>query len=997
MGYSILMRILSAIASLLLTAASASAIDFEKEVRPLLQERCVECHGDKKQKGELRLDAKSFAIKGGHGGPSFVAGKPDESPIYRRISSNDEEERMPPKGDRLSQDQIQKIKAWIDSGAEWPENEKDRTAGVDHRLHHWSVKPVPSSFPPEAGVDYYISKNLADKNLGLAPEADRRTLIRRVSFDLTGLPPTPERVKEFIADKDPAAFEKLVEELLSSPHYGERWARHWLDIVHYADTHGFERDQLRPNAWRYRDYVIDALNTDKPYDRFLTEQIAGDALGPQEPSALIATGFLAAGPWDFVGHVETKSPVLKRAARAGDLDDIVTQVITSTMGVTINCARCHDHKIDPISQQEYYSLCAVFAGVTRAERDLDPRETKRIAQEKEKLQRELENTKAALNRRNGVPLDLADMVGGGNGYGTGTKGTGIIIETGETSSKKLSFYKNVKPNTLSPPAWDATKTSFNFIKGVFLPKGGDAETDTIPLGAGIVLTQIPKSSGNTWDAIRNGLLNAQVHAKLNGLDYNSEGHSVLGLHANGGITFDLDAIRKGTGTNIFTLKAHLGFGASNDAAQSRADFSVYFDQTPAFSARGLQKSDSREISLPIPGKARFLTLVATDGGDGISSDLLFLGDPKLITSEEKTLLTHDEKREVSFLKAEMDRIQKQITSMGAAARVFTIVSDSAPPAIKLHKRGNPEDEGAEVTPGGFAWPKHAHTGFGDQKTPEAERRQALAQWITNPTNPLTRRVLVNRLWHHHFGQGLVLTPSDFGLGGDRPSHPQLLDWLSEEFLKSGWSIKHMHRLIVNSRTYKQSSTVIQPQAQAVDSMNRLLSHQNPRRLDAETLRDSVLSVSGRLNPKRGGPGFRDFKYTEAYAPIYEYTTTDDPETSRRSIYRFIDRTTPHQFLSTLDCPDPANLTPSRSQTTTALQALALTNNQFMLLQSRHMATRIENETDNCSAAISRAFTLCFQRAPRLDERQAAELLIADNGLFALCRVLLNTNEFIYLD
>jgi hypothetical protein len=317
--------------------------------------------------------------------------------------------------------------------------------------------------------------------------------------------------------------------------------------------------------------------------------------------------------------------------------------------------------------------------------------------------------------------------------------------------------------------------------------------------------------------------------------------------------------------------------------------------------------------------------------------------------------------------------------------------------IKIQKRGNPEDEGAEVRPGGFAWAKHADANFADNNTPEGTRRQALAQWITSPSNPLTRRVLVNRLWHHHFGQGIVSTPSDFGLGGDHPSHPEMLDWLSEEFLKSGWSLKHVHRLIMNSRAYKQTSAISNPQAQSMDSMNRLLWHQNPRRLDAETLRDTVLSVSGQLNPKRGGPGFRDFKYTEAYAPIYEYTTTDEPEMARRSIYRFIVRTTPHQFLSTLDCPNPANLTPSRSQTTTALQALALSNNTFMLFQARHLATRIENETDNRAAAISRAFALCFQRAPRAEEREAAERLVSDNGLFALCRVLLNTNEFIYLD
>jgi hypothetical protein len=281
--------------------------------------------------------------------------------------------------------------------------------------------------------------------------------------------------------------------------------------------------------------------------------------------------------------------------------------------------------------------------------------------------------------------------------------------------------------------------------------------------------------------------------------------------------------------------------------------------------------------------------------------------------------------------------------------------------------------------------------------PEAERRRALAEWIVHPANPLTPRVLVNRLWHHHFGQGIVSTPSDFGLGGAKPSHPDLLDWLAAELVRSGWSIKHVHKLILTSSAYRQSSTTLNTRASALDGQNRLLWRQNPRRLDAESLRDAVLLVSGKLNPERGGPGFRDFKYTEAYAPIYEYITPDSPALWRRSIYRFVVRTTPHQFMTTLDCPDPANLTPARMQTTTALQALTLSNNSFMLGMAEAMAARIEAEHAQPAARIQRAFALALQRPATAVEADAASRLAAEHGLFSLCRMLLNANEFVYID
>ena len=936
------------------------AVDFAREIRPLLQERCIECHGEKKQKGELRLDAKVHAFKGGHDGPAILAGKAEASPLFQRLTSTDEDERMPPKGDPLTPSQISLIREWINSGAKWPENATDKAALTDKRLQHWSVQPIKVASalaqslelkPEQLSIDTFIEAKLRENKLTMSPQADALTLSRRLSFDLLGLPSDPSH-------QSYSSYENLVDTLLASPHFGERQARHWLDIVHYADTHGFERDQLRPNAWRYRDYVIDSFNTDKPYDQFLREQIAGDLLAKPNLTAL---GFLAAGPWDFVGQQETRSDMLRRAARALDLDDMVTQTLTSTMGMTINCARCHDHKLDPISQEEYYRLWAVFSGVKRGDLETDPAESKRIASEKARLGKELDQSRAQITKLAGEGLELAKLI---------PEATGIDIRNGSITKNKLGYFRDIAPNKkVSVP-------SVPSILSVFLPNGP---------------APIPATSGHFWDTLANHPISAQRSTKLGRIDYATKGHSMLAMHANSGITFDLAKLREQSGLKAMRLTGLVGFGASKEAAASKADFTVIVDAELKFQKLQLRKDETAALELEVPATAKTLTLIATDGGDGIGSDLLFIGDPKLIPETTETRLTEVDATQLKQLRAEAQKLEKALKANPEPEKVYAIVSNEKPPVIKVQRRGNPEDEAQEVTPGGLSWVKHASSAFGDQTTPEAQRRLALANWITHPENPLTARVIVNRLWHHHFGQGLVTTPSDFGLGGDAPSHPELLDFLANELITHGWSLKHIHKLIVMSKAYRQESGFgfsrngAAKAAATLDSSNRLLWRQNPRRLDAETLRDTVLAVSGKLNLTRGGPGYRDFNYTEAYAPIYNYITPDRPELWRRSIYRFIVRTTPHQFMTTLDCPDPANFTPARAQTTTALQALALSNNEFMLQQARYLAERAKTP--------ELAFQLCFQRDATSEELAAAKQI----DLFSLCRMLLNANEFVYVD
>jgi hypothetical protein len=987
---------------------SAVAVDFDREIRPLLQERCIECHGEKKQKGELRLDAKSFAFKGGHEGPAIVAGKIDKSPLFQRITHADEKERMPPKSDPLTPSQIKTIQTWIESGAAWPESAADKAALADKRLQHWAWQPIQTP-PAGSTIDSIIRTKLKEHHLTPSPEADPRTLIRRLTFDLHGLPPTPAEVEAFVNEcrsgssfviRD-SSLSALADRLLASPRYGERYARHWLDIAHYADTHGFERDQRRDNAWHYRDYVINALNADKPYDQFLREQIAGDVLSPNDPQAIAATGFLAAGPWDFVGQVETKSEVLRRSARTLDLDDMVTQVMTAACGVTVNCARCHDHKLDPISQREYYSLWSVFAGLKRGNRDLDTAEATRLAAERAKTHNRLRQVTTELAKLTGQGLDLADMIGGGNGRGTGTKGAGLHVGNGTVAKDKLGYHRDIKANRLQKPEWGQVNAP-KFVQWLFVPDG----REEVNIAFKKPVKGVPLTSAHTWDAIRNGPLASQVSTSIDGTDFAKDGHSILGMHANSAVTFDLKEIRQASGYTKMRLTAMVGFGASKQVASSLTDFSVFVGSEQKFQRLKMRKDESARIDLSIPADALTLTLIATDGGDGIGSDLLFLGDAKLALDIESQPLSAADKARVNALQAEEKQLSSKLNAKVSTNKVYAVIADP-PPAIQILKRGDPESPGEEsIPPGTLSLLSDLKPDLGPLETSEGDRRKALAAWITDARNPLTRRVIVNRLWHWHFGQGIVNTPSDFGLGGGKPSHPELLDYLAEELLKSGWSLKHMHKLIVMSEAYLRTSFPTRSSkanelenSSYIDSNNRLLWRQNPRRIEAEATRDFVLAISGKLNLQQtGGPGFTDFTYTEGYAPVYQHITADTPELWRRSIYRFVVRSTPQKFLTTLDCPDPANLTPARLTTTTALQSLALFNNDFILRQSRYFAERLQNEAGaDVSKQIHLAYALAFSREPTTEEQHLGTQFIQTSGLFAFCRSLFNANEFVYVD
>ncbi len=953
------------------------AIDYATEIQPIFKKHCFECHGPQKQKSGFRLDFRSVALSDG---VAIVPGKANESPLIEYVSApQGDDMRMPPEGAGLSAAEIATLRKWIDDGAPWP----DALAGEDKRLAHWAWQPISNRQPGSSAnaganpIDDLIRAKLAEKGLTLSPKADRRTLIRRLSFDLHGLPPSPEVVEAFVNDAGPNAYEKLVTQMLDSPHYGERFAQHWLDIAHYADTHGFERDKRRDHAWPYRDYVIQAFNADKPYDRFLQEQIAGDVLWPDQKQAIIATGFLAAGPWDFVGHVEAKSGVLKRAARSLDLDDMATQVMTATMAMTVNCARCHDHKLDPISQNEYYQLHAVFTGVNRGDRTINVQAADDLAAARVKLEQQIDLLESKL--------DLADIVGGGDGKGTGKIRQGIDPRSGEAASLELSSLDKVEANRFA-------RSRNRFIEGVFIPQNGQA-VENLPID----LAQVSGADGSAWDIIRSGPVNGQYSSQLGGIDFAKGGHSLLSMHANSGITFNLAEARAAIGQGDLRFSAQVGyFGQQSD--DYFADVWIFVDNEKVAAFHKLKRADNlKNIEIPLPSHAQFLTLVSTDGGNGFIMDQIGFGNPRL--RADLNTLTPAERERLTRLREEKNVLDEKIAALDTF-EVYAVVPQNQMPEVRLLRRGDSESPyGAPLEPGAFSALQMLTPDLGTYQSTERERRVALARWITDPQNPLTPRVIVNRLWHWHFGQGIVSTPSDFGLGGSMPSHPELLDWLAAELPRQNWSLKALHRLILSSETYQQTSAYTkQAPGISVDANNRLLWRQNPRRIEAEAIRDSVLAVSGKLNLKQGGPGFEDFEYKEAYAPIYTYVTADEPALWRRSIYRYIVRTTPNNFLTTLDCPDPANMTPKRLTTTTPLQSLALYNNDFILRQSQYFAKRIEQEAGPLAAdQVKRAFELALGRLPSDHETELALQFIGEHSLFAFCRSLFNTNEFVYVD
>jgi hypothetical protein len=862
---------------------------FAGEVAPLLKARCLRCHSGARPKGDLDLTSRARLVAGAS--PVVAPGAAERSPLFVKVRDG----HMPP-GKPLGPAEVALLRRWIDAGAPWEgpplagPAQKAGRAGPDW----WSLRPVRRPPPPLAegartAVDGFLLARLAAAGLTFSPEADRRTYLQRVTLDLTGLRPTPAELDAFLADRSPDAYEKVVDRLLASPAYGERWGRHWLDVVRFGESSGYEVNNPRPNAWPYRDYVIRAFNRDTPYPEFIRDQLAGEEA--DDPLTACATGFLVAGPHDLVGIANLEGQLQQRQ---DDLADMVATTGATFLGLSVGCARCHDHKFDPITQKDYYGLQAVFAGVVHAERPL---------------------------RAPAPPL-----------------------VPGELAPRELAADLAEPP--AGPPGGAATRPGVRVRRNVERFKPVVARHVRLTVSRTLDGSQPCLDELEVYGPDRPGrnlaLAAAGATAAASSLLPGYKIHQVA--HLNDG--------RYGNGRSWISAEAGRGWG---------------------------------QVSLP--RAAAVDRVVWGRDREGRYRDRL--------AAEYKVEVSADGK-EWQAVAGSWDR--RPPGTGGSAAGGGDLLPRQAyagtfrtPDPTHLLRRGDPLQKGEVVAPSAVRAVGRPLALSG--AAPEAGRRRALAGWLADPANPLPARVMVNRVWHYHFGQGLVRTPSDFGYNGDRPSHPELLDWLAAEYQAGGWRLKPLHRLIVLSAAYRQGGRA-DPRA-AADAGNRLLWRVPPRRLDAEVIRDTMLQVSGTLDRAAGGPGYRLWE-TSNYVTVYAPKRTLGPETFRRMVYQFKPRLQQDGTFGAFDCPDATASVPRRNVSTTALQALNLLNDPFVHAQAAAFAGRVRREAGaGVEAQVGHAFRLAFGRQPRPVERQAAVRLARSEGLAAVCHALFNANEFVF--
>jgi hypothetical protein len=892
--------------------ASAGAINFVRDIRPIFEAKCYRCHGSGKQKSGLRLDLRSGAFEGGEfHQPTIVRGKAKASNLIRFVSGHDEEIRMPPKGDGLTKDEIATLTRWVEEGAIWPDG-VDLVKEVD-RKDHWSFKPH-APFDGERKIDDFIREKLNENGLVMAPEVDRLSWLRRVSFDLTGLPPAPEDVTAFLNDSNPNAHERVVDRLLSSPRYGERWAQHWLDVVRYADTHGFEVNTPRENAWPYRDYVIKAFNKDLPFDQFIREQLAGDQLGKDA-----ATGFLVTAARLLPGQIG-KDAASKRLARQDELGEIVINTSEAFLGLSVGCARCHNHKFDAISAKDYYTMQAFFAGVSYGERPIQSDHSEDVLQE-------VKDLKSRLREINRAMTSFFPLAGSGEKRAPVNALLNIDRFT-PVKARKVRFTIN-KTNKYEP-CLDELE--------VF-----DLDGNNIALAS---LGVIGSASGSKIEVNRHQL------EFLNDGEYGNE-RSWMGSETSGWAMLEFP----------------------REQTINRIDWAR--DRNGKFSDRL-----ALEYVIEVASNANDWQVVANssdrrNGAPDVESDF--------------AALDSGQRKKATLLLEEKAGLESRLAAVARSGSIFGGVFGK-PEATFLLNRGDAEQPGEEV------YPAVLHS-LGDitlaQNSSDAERRMELANWIATPENPLTARVAVNRVWQGHFGIGLVETANDFGRAGAVPSHPKLLDWLASEFIRSDWSMKHLHRLIVLSKTYRQSEQITTP-GQAKDAEVRLLWRFPSRRLEAESLRDAILAVSGRLNLKTGGPGFNLFTSRgglSGFPPITKFKG----EGLRRMIYAHKIRMEPDSVFGAFDCPDAGQSVSRRRQSTTPIQALNLFNSQFTIDASNAFAQRVrEKAGEEVAPQITYAYELAYGRCPEPDELADAESVVRKHDLSTLCRAIFNSSEFLFI-
>jgi cytochrome c553 len=914
---------------------------FEKRVRPVLVQHCLECHGEKR-KGNLRLDSRAAAIAGGDLGPAVVPGKVKESLLLEAISYKDEFFQMPPTK-KLSDTQIADLTEWVRRGAPWPGDEAAAPVKRDGEMvfserqtSHWAWQPllqppVPESPPGTNPIDAFLNDALRQAGISPAPPADPRVFLRRLTFDLTGLPPTPEEVEAFAraAAPDP---QEVIERLLASPHYGERYARHWLDVARYADSNGSEVDHAMANAWRYRDWVVRALNADMPFDQFAREQIAGDLIPGAGPEALAATGFLLLGPKALA---ELDKPKLL----ADVVDEQVDTVSRAFLALTVGCARCHDHKFDPIGDEDNYALAGIFAST----RSIDS--TKRVATWHER------------------PL--------------GDRGDEARVESLMQRIAALQKQRDAaSAANVRPPHRLAAGEAFVVIEAEDFSRGNiRAESDNLGRGIGVVRTLMQYPDHIEYDIEVPEAGEYQLELRYAALESRP-----TELHLNGNLE-EMAAAAEATGNwrpegQRWFTQGRYPFRAGKNVLAFHRDGPV-----PLF--------DKILIGRPSD------TPHAPHIGKATASNKSPAANPQ------------NTKRQLDATIAAAQRELEEIPTVMAPL-------DGPVADAPLLVRGNPANPGPRV-PRGF--PRILASVQADRPGTSQSGRLELAHWLTRPDNPLTARVIVNRVWQWHFGEGLVRSPDNFGLRGETPSHPELLDWLAIWFVKNGWSLKKLHTLICTSEAYARSGL---PDRDLKlrgpvpgDPDNRLLGHFPRRRLSAEELRDAMLVASGQLDRTVGGSLMTVLNRTYANggtapADIVRQMHYDAP---RRSLYLPIIRTALNDFLAAFDYPDPGMLTGRRAQTTVAPQALFLMNSPFVKEQAAALAARVRSLPGDDAARIVAAYEIVVSRPPSdAEAAAAAEFLARDAKELAadgaantqdaawnrLCHALLASNEFLYV-
>jgi len=970
--------------------AQDGAAFYREKIHPIFEANCFKCHGapGERLKSDFRLTNRADLLRGGDLGSSLNEAEPAKSLLLAMVSYKDDEHQMPPKA-KLPAEEIALLEQWAEMGAPYDPaleiagdpSERHGFSITDEDRQWWAYQPVKRpTVADDDAIDTLLRRKLAEKDLDLAPRASRETLVRRACYDLHGLPPTPEKVADFIADprSDEEAFAALIDELLAQPEYGEKWARHWLDLARYAETNGFERDNAKPEIWKYRDYVVTAFNEDKPYDQFVLEQLAGDEIPEPTHASITATGFHRLMQWD-------DEPSDGKQHRYDVLADNVQMITETLLGTTVGCARCHDHKADPISHADYYSFMAFLHGVQHYNTAgtivyyAEPGERERLEKERRARLAALETRRQSLEQEIEVILTKSGRMGSPDGpAGPAPK---ILVRGAQDAGATGNWW-----HVTRKPTDDWADVGFKDKSWIKTPKSGFGRRG-VPNNPNVNVTW---TSSDIWVRTEFGLKDLPPALVLD-LYHDEDVEVYLNgalVHEADGYVADYQSIdlgKKGLAA-IQTGKNVLAFHCRQTGGGQYVDMTLKTGHGGGGGAKNVQ--DALRAG---GGKVRNEIKEAAGGRD-------------LVQEWEQTR-----------------RDLEQANRKKAGEPINAVTERGADGGqLHVHLRGSAHALGEEVVPafltvlGGEDGPIPAE--FAPVETLSGQtsgRRLALAKWIVAPENPLTARVIMNRLWQHHFGRGIAPSTSDFGRLGELPSHPELLDWLASELPRQGWSLKAMHRLVMNSEAYVQSSAPIE-EALAVDPANVLLWRFPMRRLTAEEMRDSLLFVNGRLNlEKKGGPWVYPPLPKEVLAtsskPNGVWPVSKDPaDHLRRSLYIHVKRSLRHPMMADFDQADTDSHCAVRFVTTVPTQALAMLNSGFVNDQAAHFAKRLQKEhPGDLKAQVERGILLVTQRKSTPDEIKVITdfaASIAKEGslnetdtLERVALLLLNLNEFIYLD